>query len=80
MFFVWKTLVDDEEICLETKRIEEKRPGGRPREYNKFENCELDINELQDFNDILKVDQWYSEHYIRFYLEIPHWTENEVFH
>ena len=80
MFFVWKTLVDDEEICLETKRIEEKRPGDRPREYNKFENCELDINELQDFNDILKVDQWYSEHYIRFYLEIPHWTENEVFH
>ena len=28
---------------------------------------ELDMNELHDFNEILKVDQWYSEEYKRFY-------------
>ena len=38
--------------------------------YHKLENCELDINELHDFNDILKVGQWFSEYHIRFYQEI----------
>ena len=63
-------VADDEVICLEPKKKEEKQPAGRPRKYHKLENCELDINELHDFNDILKVDQWYSEHYVKFYQEI----------
>ena len=47
-------VADDKEICLEPKKTEEKRPVGRPRKYHKPENYELDINELHDFNDILK--------------------------
>ena len=35
-----------------------------------FVLLELDSSDLHDFNDILKVDQWYSEQYIRFYQEI----------
>ena len=46
--------------------MEEKRPVVRPRKYDKLE---LDNNDLHDFN-ILKVDQWHSEQYIRIYQEI----------
>ena len=74
MFFCVKNVrpsshvADDEVICLETKKTKEK--VGRPRKYNKIKNSELYINELHDFNDILKVNQWYSEYYTRYYQEI----------
>ena len=44
---------DDEVICLEPKKTEGKRTVGRLRKHHKLKNCELDINELHDFNDIL---------------------------
>ena len=50
-------VADHEVICLEPKKIEEKRPAGRPRKYHKLTNWELDINELHDINDVIKVDQ-----------------------
>ena len=50
----------------EPKKKEEKRPVGRPREYA---NCELNINELHDFNNLLEVDQCNNEKYIKFYEE-----------
>ena len=53
-------VTDDEVICLEHKKAQEKRPVGTSRMYHKLENCQLDINELHNFNEILKVDQWYS--------------------
>ena len=53
-------VTDDEVICLEHKKAQEKRPAGTLRKYHKLENCKLDIDELHNFNEILKVDQWYS--------------------
>ena len=57
-------VADEEVICLEPKRSEEKWSAGRPRKYHKLE---LDNNDLHDFSDIVKVDRWYSEQCIRFY-------------
>ena len=53
-------VTDVEVICLEHKKAQEKRPVGTLRKYHKLENCKLDIDELHNFNEILKVDQWYS--------------------
>ena len=59
MFYVKNTrpsfdVTDDEVICLEHQKAQEKRPVGTSRKHHKLENCKLDINELH------KVDQWYS--------------------
>ena len=71
--FLWKIsfhlsdlldVSDDEVICLEHKKTQDKRPVDAPRKYHELENYKLDINELHNFNEILQVDQWYSEHYI----------------
>ena len=53
-------VTDNEVICLDHKKAQEKRPVGTSRKYHKLENCKLDIDELHNFNEILKVDQWYS--------------------
>ena len=60
-------VANDEVICLEPKKSEEKQQVGRTRKYH---NLELDNNDLHDFNDILEEDQRYSEQYIRFHQEI----------
>ena len=63
-------VADDEVICLEPKKTKAKRAVDRPIKYHKLAIYELGFNELHDFNDILKVDQWYIKQYIKFYQEI----------
>ena len=68
MFFCVKNVhpsshvADDEVFCLEPKKRVEKRPVNKATKYHKRENSEFDINELHDFSDIHKGDQWCSEH------------------
>ena len=61
-------VADNEVIYLEPRKSKEKRPVGRPTYFHKIE---LDNNDLHDFSDILKIDQWYSKQYIRFHQKIP---------
>ena len=58
MFFFVKNarlsfdVTDDKVICLQLKKTQEKRQVGRSRKSHILENCELDINELHNFNEI----------------------------
>ena len=51
-------MFDDEVISLNLRKQEETaRPVGRPRKYGNS----ISVNELHDFDDLLKFDKWYNE-------------------
>ena len=59
-------MFDDEVISLNLRKKEETaRPVGRPRKYDNS----ISVNELHDFNDLLKLDKWYNEKYSKHYIE-----------
>ena len=60
-------MFDDEVISLNLRKQEETaRPVGRPRKYGNS----ISVNELHDFNDLLKFGKWYNEKYSKLYIEL----------
>ena len=59
-------MLDDKVICLNPgKKEETTRPVERPRKYDNS----ISVNELNDFNDLLKLNEWYNEKYSKLYIE-----------
>ena len=56
---------DDEVICVDPGKKEEKRLVGRLRKYSNSNS----ISELHDFSDSLEFDKWYSKKYINLCIE-----------